>query len=79
MESSRECVHPAIEKWVTRRGLICQDCLTDRDFTAYPGWHQALELRARRAEMARANFQTPGVRGQVSGVRGQHQQVSLFN
>lgn len=79
MESSRECVHPVIEKWVTRRGLICQGCLTDADFAAYPGWRQALELRTRRAELARVNFQAPGVRCQVSGARTQDQQVSLFS
>lgn len=56
MSNSTECPHSIMEKWLTRRGLLCKDCLTDEDFKFYPGWKERMQRQQRRADLARANF-----------------------
>jgi hypothetical protein len=45
-----------MEKWLTTRGLLCEQCLTDFDFNKYPGWKERMQRRQQRAQIARANF-----------------------
>jgi hypothetical protein len=40
-----ECPHDVIEKFVTKHGLVCEKCLTEADFKAYPGWKKRLETK----------------------------------
>ena len=56
MSNAKECSHSIIEKWLTRRGLVCADCLTDTDFKEYPGFKERLAKRRQRAELARERF-----------------------
>jgi hypothetical protein len=55
-----ECPHDVIEKYLTRRGLVCEACLTPADLAECPGWKERLELKHRRADLARTNFHNGG-------------------
>jgi hypothetical protein len=63
--SVEECSHPIIEKYLTRRGLMCADCLTDADFREYPGFKARLAKRRQRADLALNNFHHRGAEAQM--------------
>jgi hypothetical protein len=51
-----ECPHTVQVKYVTKHGLVCENCLTAEDFRQYPAFQKLLEDQKRRAVQARKNF-----------------------
>lgn len=54
------CNQPANGLFVTTAGLVCFNCVPERDFARYPNWKARHALSEKRSQIAKRNFAKVG-------------------